>query len=812
MVIRVLILFCLLFSQRNSLIAQNAIYLERKGIENEVGSNLVSISHTLSSDKKILATYLGKYSFGSGKTNSVSITGRLFNVSTGRLEKSKKGFVFFYQNNKLYISDLTRSAGILHEPHTLFSSISSSAINYEVSSESNDTIRLPKNPIGYGYAGTLGRFHWLQSLDGKQSALAEVKSRSFSIKSEWEGRKLRITPDKTKFYSINGLEIRFYDVNERRYLYSIYGSIGLQYATVLKDGRIFCLYHGTKSQLLSIYTYSATMLSSDGIKILKSYNSLGSNTDISENEKEIITIDDDATIRIISVESGQLIAKMKDTFIPSKNLNPDFTKKVNKSISVSPPFQFNGGDFYLVAYSSGIMSLVSSKARKVIASYFVDENDWAIIGKDGRFDGTPGAFDKLEWREYDGETLINQTSLETAYNKYYTPRLFSSILNDSMAPTIEAPVFKKEGMPTVVIQKLDGKLLDYKKDVIPVYRSLNKNISLDIFIGENRNQLSELRLYQNGKLVEIQKSKGTDHYFFGLSLNSAYGERNSIYVVASSKSGIDTEKSKIFVDYSGVDESKPKIYSVFVGINNYLNPRYKLKYALPDAIAIMKQFKENKSALFETTEAVALFDSQATKVKIDSVFKLLSKSVKEQDLFIFYFAGHGTKSETVGDEEFYFVPQDVTQLYGNQEMLNKKALSTTEIKKLTVAIKAQKQIFIIDACHSAGALGKAANRGALEERAISQLARSTGTYWLTAAGSEQFATEFDQLGHGAFTYSLLEALSGRNEGMMSDGTLTVRELSSYVENRVPELSLKFKSAPQYPASFSFGNDFPILVR
>lgn len=458
------------------------------------------------------------------------------------------------------------------------------------------------------------------------------------------------------------------------------------------------------------------------------------------------------------------------------------------------------------------MSLVSSKARKVIASYFVDENDWAIIGKDGRFDGTPGAFDKLEWREYSGETLINQTSLETAYNKYYTPRLFSSILNDSMAPTIEVPVFKKESMPTVVIQKLDGKLLDHKKDVIPVYRSLNKNISLDIFIGENRNQLSELRLYQNGKLVEIQKSKGTDHYFFGLGLNSAYGERNSIYVVASSKSGIDTEKSKIFVDYSGVDESKPKIYSVFVGINNYLNPRYKLKYALPDAIAIMKQFKENKSALFETTEAVALFDSQATKVKIDSVFKLLSKYVKEQDLFIFYFAGHGTKSETVGDEEFYFVPQDVTQLYGNQEMLNKKALSTVEIKKLTVDIKAQKQIFIIDACHSAGALSTAANRGASEERAISQLARSTGTYWLTAAGSEQFATEFDQLGHGAFTYALLEVLSGKDESIMLDGTLTVRELSSYVENRVPELSLKFKSSPQYPASFSFGNDFPIFVK
>ena len=32
----------------------------------------------------------------------------------------------------------------------------------------------------------------------------------------------------------------------------------------------------------------------------------------------------------------------------------------------------------------------------------------------------------------------------------------------------------------------------------------------------------------------------------------------------------------------------------------------------------------------------------------------------------------------------------------------------------------------------------AASRGAKEEKAIAQLARSTGTHWLTASGSEQF--------------------------------------------------------------------------
>ena len=139
------------------------------------------------------------------------------------------------------------------------------------------------------------------------------------------------------------------------------------------------------------------------------------------------------------------------------------------------------------------------------------------------------------------------------------------------------------------------------------------------------------------------------------------------------------------------------------------------------------------------------------------------------------------------------------------------ALSASEIKELSQRLNAQKQVYIIDACHSARALDVVAKRGAVEERAIAQLARSTGTFWLTATGSEQYATEFKDLGHGVFTYSILEVLSGKDQSIISDGVITIRELSAYVEKRVPELSEKHKGNPQYPASFSFGNDFPIMM-
>jgi uncharacterized caspase-like protein len=101
-------------------------------------------------------------------------------------------------------------------------------------------------------------------------------------------------------------------------------------------------------------------------------------------------------------------------------------------------------------------------------------------------------------------------------------------------------------------------------------------------------------------------------------------------------------------------------------------------------------------------------------------------------------------------------------------------------------------------------------RGAAEEKAIAQLARSTGTFWITSTGAEQFATEFAKLGHGIFTYALLEGINGAAD-TNKDQRLTIRELSTYIENKVPELSEQLKGSAQFPSAYSFGNDFPIAV-
>ena len=67
------------------------------------------------------------------------------------------------------------------------------------------------------------------------------------------------------------------------------------------------------------------------------------------------------------------------------------------------------------------------------------------------------------------------------------------------------------------------------------------------------------------------------------------------------------------------------------------------------------------------------------------------------------------------------------------------------------------------------------------------------------------------LGHGLFTYAILLGLQGQADGGAKDKKITVKELSSFLDDKVPELSEKHKGTPQYPNTYGRGMDFPIII-
>ncbi len=446
---------------------------------------------------------------------------------------------------------------------------------------------------------------------------------------------------------------------------------------------------------------------------------------------------------------------------------------------------------------------------------FQNSNDWILITPDGRFDGSDGGLSQLYYVK--GRDVI---PLEQLYEGFYTPGLTMQVLagvpaenkqdiqNLSAPPTVKLTYLpaktEKERLP-------DGQILELNVD--------EKTIQVTAEATCSEGVLAEIRLFHNGKLVgnntrnltvEDENSK-SDKKVFDIELME--GE-NRLKAVAINSQRTESKPDEIVFTYkpnssqvTPANGNQISLYMVVIGINKYKNPKYNLNYAIADASSFKETFERGISSIFAKSNIIFLTDEKATKEGISSELEKAKATATANDIFVFYYAGHGVLNDK---KDFFLVPHDVTQLYGNDDALAQKGLSANQLQQYSRDIKAQKQLFILDACQSAGALDQVvASRGVAEEKAIAQLARSTGTHWLTASGSEQFASEFSQLGHGTFTYVLLEALSGKAD--TGDKKITVNEIDAYLQEQVPEVTTRFKGTPQYPASYGFGNDFPLII-
>jgi uncharacterized caspase-like protein len=68
-----------------------------------------------------------------------------------------------------------------------------------------------------------------------------------------------------------------------------------------------------------------------------------------------------------------------------------------------------------------------------------------------------------------------------------------------------------------------------------------------------------------------------------------------------------------------------------------------------------------------------------------------------------------------------------------------------------------------------------------------------------------------ELGHGLFTFALLQGLAGDAE-TSDHGSITVAKLWAYLYAQVPELSEKYRKKEQYPTINMKGADFPLVLK
>lgn len=448
---------------------------------------------------------------------------------------------------------------------------------------------------------------------------------------------------------------------------------------------------------------------------------------------------------------------------------------------------------------------------------FAHNDDWVVSTPELRFDASEKAIDKMYVVK--GTDII---PLESLFEHLYTPKLVTTLLAGEKLPPVTVDLVNLRTPPTVRLTLANGTRNLVVEDDTRGQEASTETLELRAAAEARDSSIAEIRLFQNGKLLSTASGAGASQTQT-FSARLVPGE-NVFRAVALNAERTESRPSELIVNYRAPASAGPTVPStpvaggaglqlhlLVVGVNAYKNPKYNLNYAVADATAFKQRVEAQTKSIFTAVNVRFIVNDEVRKESIVDAFKAMATKAGPRDVFVFYFAGHGVMTADA-KPEFFLVPHDVTQLYGADDALRQRGLASAELFELSKQMPAQKQLFILDACQSAGALKSVAQRGAAEEKAIAQLARSTGTHWLTASGSEQFASEFDKLGHGAFTYALLEGLAGKaDSGDKGDGRVTVNELKAWLETQVPEITQKHKGTPQYPSSYGFGQDFPLVV-
>ncbi|MDQ8193263.1 caspase family protein [Coraliomargarita sp. SDUM461004] len=484
---------------------------------------------------------------------------------------------------------------------------------------------------------------------------------------------------------------------------------------------------------------------------------------------------------------------------------------------------FIGSDNFLIAQSATdeTIRLIDIRENEVVAEMklFEDPNKWlAVHPQTGLFASDTSVQQELKFIQ--GEAI---TPLASYFDELYRPRLLGSLVK-GLSPKPRIAITDLKYAPKLTL-KIDGPSTRglSVEDEFETFELPSSKVTLSLHATCIGSPVTDLRIYQNGKLVSGATRglfvEDDDTYVeeenFTKSLTQTFEltpGKNRFRAIAINEQGSESIPDEVIVyaKDSGqeVEQGGIALHLLVIGINQYQNSKYNLNYALNDAQSVQAVLESSYSGLFSRKNLYTLFDSDATRENIVATLEAIKAEAEPRDAFIFYYAGHGVVS-TDENPEFFLAPHEIRQLYGERRMLQDIAVSSQDLLTYSRDIAAQKQLFILDACQSAGALKTVAVRGASEEKAIAQLARSTGTHWLTATGSDQFATEFDKLGHGAFTYTLLEGLKGAADS--GDGIVSVNELKAYIEARVPEVTAEHKGEAQYPASYGYGQDFPIVI-
>jgi hypothetical protein len=268
------------------------------------------------------------------------------------------------------------------------------------------------------------------------------------------------------------------------------------------------------------------------------------------------------------------------------------------------------------------------------------------------------------------------------------------------------------------------------------------------------------------------------------------------------------------VDEDPAAPSFARVIAVIVGLENYRKPKNgdglpSVVYAHADAEAVSDALQE----IFEwlpasDVEIELMTDADASLVAVQDHLAYKNRNLSADELFIFYYAGHGFHGAGGNRLSMY----DTNRLNIADTTLSMRAAL---LEPLTQSACKQALIFI-DACSEpfrdvVQSRDVIANLDAHEVDEFLDSGWYLGAFLSCSPGEKSYPS--NKLGHGIWTHFLLEALAGRApDALTRDRWLTGEGLQNYLRQEVPRyitrvMTIRATQTPQ--AILSASNSFRI---
>lgn len=294
---------------------------------------------------------------------------------------------------------------------------------------------------------------------------------------------------------------------------------------------------------------------------------------------------------------------------------------------------------------------------------------------------------------------------------------------------------------------------------------------------------------------------------------------NRITVTGVNEYGYLTERSVVALAKKPKSKPKGKLYAVVIGANKYPFLRSDcaggrpcdLRYPVADAAEFLRVLADRSAPLYSGIEALVLVNRESLDEKaelaaalekiagVDAILEPEADNIGDQiadfldgpsetDTTIVFVAGHGINI----DEDYYFIPSDGRK--SEPDRWKRSSLVDWEDIQKSVERAKGVRFMLLDTCHAANAFNPRLEKDAADARIV--------VFSATAANST--AAELPELGHGVFTYSVLEGMRGKAD-IGGDG-VRLLGLADFIDREVRRIT----DSRQKPAYY-IGNMENILL-